>query len=53
MTDYFDAERVVRSFYAPGAGRGRVVAAIDRLQSQVRSAPVRIGWRIRRIVAVR
>jgi len=48
-----DAATVVRSFYAPGAGPERVAAAIEELQSRVRSAPVAITYRIRRLVAVR
>ena len=43
-----DAEHVVRSFYAPGAGEDRVAAAVATLR---RSAPVAIGYRIRRLVA--
>jgi len=48
-----DAERVVHSFYAPGAGPERVAAAVGELQRRVRSAPVGISYRIRRLVAVR
>jgi len=48
-----DAERVVHSFYAPGAGPERVAAAVEELQRRVRSAPVGISYRIRRLVAVR
>lgn len=45
-----DAEHVVRSFYAPGAGDDRVAAAVATLQ---RAAPVAVGYRIRRLVARR
>jgi SAM-dependent methyltransferase len=45
-----DAEHVVRSFYAPGAGEDRVAAAVTALQ---RAAPVAVGYRIRRLVARR
>ena len=48
-----DAERVVRSFYAPGAGPDQVAEAIADLQHRVRSAPVAITYRIRRLVARR
>jgi len=48
-----DAERVVRSFYAPGAGAARVTAAVEELQRRVRSAPLEIAYRIRRLAAVR
>jgi SAM-dependent methyltransferase len=48
-----DARRVVHSFYAPGADAARVADAVSRFQERVRSAPVRIGYRIRRLVAVR
>lgn len=45
-----DAEQVVRSFYAPGAGPERVVAAVTKLRD---AAPVEITYRIRRLVAIR
>lgn len=48
-----EAERVVRSFYAPGAGATQVASAVEGLRCRLRVAPVRIGWRIRRVVAVR
>jgi SAM-dependent methyltransferase len=48
-----DAERVVRSFYAPGAGPDKVAAAVKLLQSRMRSAPVEVTYRLRRLVAVR
>jgi len=48
-----DAERVVRSFYAPGAGPDQVAEAIADLQHRVRAAPVGITYRIRRLVARR
>jgi len=48
-----DAERVVHSFYAPGAGPERVTAAVEELQRRVRAAPVEIAYRIRRLVARR
>lgn len=48
-----DAERVVHSFYAPGTGAAQVTAAVEELQRRVRSAPVGIAYRIRRLVAVR
>ncbi len=48
-----DAERVVRSFYAPGAGPDRVAAAVALLQARVRSAPVEVSYRIRRLVATK
>jgi SAM-dependent methyltransferase len=48
-----DAERVVHSFYAPGAGPGRVAAAVEELQRRVRAAPVDVTYRIRRLVAQR
>lgn len=53
LEDPEEAERVVRSFYAPGTGPAQVASAVAGLQRRVRAAPVRIGWRIRRIVAVR
>jgi SAM-dependent methyltransferase len=48
-----DAARVVRSFYAPGAGPDRLAAATEELQRRVRSAPVALTYRIRRLVAHR
>ncbi len=48
-----DAERVVRSFYAPGAGPTRVAAAVDELRDQLRAGPVAIDYRVRRLVARR
>ena len=45
-----DAEHVVRSFYAPGAGDDRVAAAVTTLRQ---AAPVAVGYRIRRLVARR
>jgi SAM-dependent methyltransferase len=50
--DQADAGVVVRSFYAPGAGDARVAAAVAGLERRVRLAPVRVGYRIRRLVAV-
>ena len=51
--DADDAARVIRSFYAPGAGPDQVAAAVVELQDEVRSAPVTITYRIRRLVARR
>jgi len=48
-----DAELVVRSMYAPGAGRARVDAAVAGFQRRVRAAPVRVDYRVRRLVARR
>lgn len=45
-----DAELVVRSFYAPSAGPGRVAAAVETLRQ---AAPVDVSYRIRRLVARR
>lgn len=45
-----DAEQVVRSFYAPGAGPERVAAAVERLRE---AAPEDLAYRIRRLVATR
>jgi len=45
-----DAEQVVRSFYAPGAGPAQVAAAVERLRQAV---PVDLAYRIRRLVARR
>jgi len=48
-----DAELVVRSFYAPGAAASTVDAAVAGFQHRVGSAPLRVGYRIRRLTAVR
>ena len=53
VDDPDDAGLVVRSFYAPGADRARLAAAVSGLRHRVRSAPVPVGYRIRRLVAVR
>jgi SAM-dependent methyltransferase len=45
-----DAEQVVRSFYAPGAGPERLAAAVEKLRQ---AAPVDVTYRIRRLVASR
>ena len=45
-----DAEQVVRSFYAPGAGPERLAAAVEKLRQ---AAPVDVAYRIRRFVATR
>lgn len=45
-----EAELVVRSFYAPGAGPERVAAAVETLRG---AAPVDVAYRIRRLVAWR
>ncbi|HVL05995.1 MAG TPA: hypothetical protein VM388_08405 [Acidimicrobiales bacterium] len=45
-----DAERVVRSFYSPGAGPAQVAAAVEKLRQAV---PVDLAYRIRRLVAQR
>lgn len=45
-----DAEQVVRSFYAPGAGPERVALAVEKLRH---AAPVDVAYRIRRLVARR
>lgn len=45
-----DAEHVVRSFYAPGAGDEQLSDAVATLR---RAAPVAVGYRIRRLVARR
>ena len=45
-----DAERIVRSFYAPGAGPDQVAAAIATLEAV---SPVDVGYPIRRLVARR
>ncbi len=51
--DPADAGQIIRSFYAPGVGPDRVTAAVAELQAQVRSAPLTITYRIRRLVARR
>ena len=48
-----DADRVVRSFYAPGTEAARVTEAVALFRRRVEAAPVRVGYRIRRLVAVR
>ncbi len=48
-----DADQVIRSFYAPGAGPDRVGAAVAELQNRLRAAPVAISYRVRRLVARR
>ncbi|HVF14896.1 MAG TPA: class I SAM-dependent methyltransferase [Acidimicrobiales bacterium] len=48
-----EAGAVVRSFYAPGVGGARVAAAVEGFQRRLRSAPVRLEYRVRRLVAVR
>lgn len=50
VPDPEDAEQVVRSFYAPGAGPDRVAAAVEKLRQ---AAPVDVAYRIRRVVATR
>ena len=50
VPDPEDADQVVRSFYAPGAGPERVAAAIEKLRQ---AAPVDVAYRIRRLVAFR
>jgi SAM-dependent methyltransferase len=45
-----DAEQVVRSFYAPGAGPERLAVAVEKLRQ---AAPVDVAYRIRRVVAWR
>ena len=50
VPDPEDADQVVRSFYAPGAGPEQVAAAIEKLRQ---AAPVDVGYRIRRLVASR
>lgn len=47
-----DAELVVRSFYAANAARPTVDAAVAGFQDRVRSGPVRVEYRIRRLVAI-
>jgi len=53
VADPADAGQIIRSFYAPGVGPDRVTAAVAQLQDEVRSAPVTITYRIRRLVARR
>ena len=48
-----DADQVIRSFYAPGAGPDRVGAAVAQLQDRLRAAPVAMSYRVRRLVAAR
>lgn len=48
-----DAELVVRSFYAPGAGPDRRRAAAARLRARVATGPVTVTYPVRRLVAVR
>lgn len=45
-----DAARIVRSFYAPGAGANRVAAAVEDFR---RAAPTEVAYRLRRLVARR
>ena len=45
-----DADQVVRSFYAPGAGPDQLAAATAKLRQ---AAPVEVAYRIRRLVAFR
>jgi SAM-dependent methyltransferase len=45
-----DAEPVVRSFYAPGAGPEKVAAAVGKLEAVT---PVEVGYPIRRLVGRR
>ena len=52
IVDGDDAGVVVRSFYVPGADDSQVAAAGAVLEARVRSGAVRIGYRIRRLVAV-
>ncbi|MEA2826864.1 MAG: hypothetical protein QOG43_1303 [Actinomycetota bacterium] len=52
ISDEDEAGVVVRSFYAPGADDARVAAAVAGLERRVRSGSVRVGYRIRRLVAV-
>lgn len=49
VLDEEEAEQVVRSFYAPGAGPERLAAAATKLRAAV---PVDVPYRIRRLVAV-
>ena len=53
VADPADAGQIIRSFYAPGVAPDRVTAAVAELEDQVRSAPVTITYRIRRLVARR
>ena len=52
ISDQGEADVVVRSFYAPGSDDTRVATAVAGLERRVRVAPVRIGYRIRRLLAV-
>ncbi|MDP8936577.1 MAG: class I SAM-dependent methyltransferase [Actinomycetota bacterium] len=47
-----DAELVVRSFYAANAATATVDAAVAAFQGRVRSGPVGVEYRIRRLVAI-
>jgi len=48
-----EADLVVRSFYAPGAGEARRGAAAARLRARVAAGPVTLAYPIRRLTAVR
>ena len=48
-----DAGVVVRSFYAPGADDAQVATAMANLEPRVRPGLVRVGYRVRRLVARR
>ncbi len=48
--DREDAEEVVRSFYAPGSDETRLARAVAGLERRVESAPVRLGYLVRRLV---
>ena len=45
-----EAEQVIRSFYAPGAGPERLAVAVEKLRQ---AAPVDVAYRIHRLVATR
>jgi len=53
VADADDAGLVVRSFYVPGTDGARVAEAVAGLERRVRAAPVRVGYPIRRLVAIR
>lgn len=53
VTDEVDADLVVRSFYAPGAGLAQISAAVGALSERVRREPVELTYRIRRLVAMK
>lgn len=53
VADPDDATLVVGAFYAPGTDRARVADAVAGLRRRVRTAPVRVGYPIRRLVAIR